>query len=68
MVWEGKDLRGWQDISCDIIPFGYSMSREICVPFWELQEIVPSVCGLSDGWATLGRQSLKSPAKRSYRL
>jgi hypothetical protein len=34
-VWEGKDLAGLADISYDIIPSGYSLSRDILVPFWE---------------------------------
>src|ERR1700719_3580731 len=34
-VREGKELGGWRGISWHIIPFGYLLSREIFVPFWE---------------------------------
>jgi hypothetical protein len=38
MVWQQNDLAGAAGISCDIVPFRYSLSRGILVPFWELEE------------------------------
>jgi hypothetical protein len=37
-MWKGKELAGWWDISWDIIPFGYLLSRGFLVPFWEIAQ------------------------------
>jgi hypothetical protein len=66
MVRQGNDLAALMDISCDIIPFGYSLSREIWVPFWEFRQEPLFAKGAQRFGHSGGRSRLALPAVTSH--
>jgi hypothetical protein len=51
MVWQRNELAAAAGISCDIIPFRYSVSRGIFVPFWEFGRKAPPFANGAKGRA-----------------